>query len=164
MKKLLGAASALAILGLAAPAFAADNASASASANIITPLAVTATGALNFGNILQETSAFNVTVDSSGGRTGTGPTGSLLLGSTPSVPTFHTVTDGTGGTHYGVTVANSSVTDGTHTMTVDTFSYSTTNTHLSGNSDIAVGATLHVGANQATGVYTGTITATAAYE
>jgi hypothetical protein len=163
MQKLIAGAAALAIVAVAAPAFAADFATANASANIITPLAVTSSGALNFGNILAAPAACDVVLSTAAARSGTCGVARLLAGSAPSNPTFTVDTDPTGGTTYNLTVANSSVTSGANSMTIDTFTYSGANTNLSADGSLTVGATLHVGAAQAVGTYTGSITATAVY-
>jgi hypothetical protein len=163
MHKLIAGAAALALMAAATQASAADNANANASANIIVPLAVTSSGALNFGNILQAAAACDVTLSTTAVRGGTCAAGRLIGGSTPTVPTFSVDTDPTGGTTYNLTVANSSIASGMNTMSIDTYTYSNTNTNVAADQNFAVGATLHVGAAQAAGVYTGSITATAVY-
>lgn len=70
---------------------------------------------------------------------------------------------------YAITLPSSAVvvSSGSNSMNVDTFTRTGGSSQIfldaAGNSSFNVGATLHVGANQPAGVYTGTYTVTVAY-
>ncbi|HEY8004590.1 MAG TPA: DUF4402 domain-containing protein, partial [Phenylobacterium sp.] len=138
MKKLLVASAALAILGAAAPAFAADNATATATANIITPIAVTSDQNLVFGNVLAG-SGGTVTIAPNDGRTGTV---TLLSGTSPKAAHFHVAADTTGGATYAVGYTKADLAGPGPSLVVSAITPDTTPT--SGNADIKVGATITI--------------------
>ena len=139
-------------------------ASANATARIITPIAITNTQGLAFGNIASSAAIGTVTVTPAGVRTGTG-------GVTPSaIGTFNNAiytATGENNATYSITLPSSiNITSGSNTMVVNSFTSTPTPTGLlngSGTQTINVGATLNVGANQATGNYAGTYDVTIAY-
>jgi len=157
MKKLLAASAALTFLGLAAPAFAADNATATATANIITPLAVTSDQNLVFGNMLAGGGG-TVTVAPNDARTGTV---TLLSGTTPTAAHFKVVGDTTGGATYAVAYTKVDLAGPGPALAISAITPDVTPT--SGTANIKVGATITIAAAQAPGVYTGSLTATATY-
>ncbi|NTW63472.1 MAG: DUF4402 domain-containing protein [Chlorobiaceae bacterium] len=121
-------------------------------------------GDLAFGNIIAGPSAGTVTINpfGSGARSFTTVTGTNLL---PFGPAQFKVT-GDANANYTVSLPSSDITiySGTNTMTVDAFTKTVTTGTLTGGSDVfRVGGTLHVGANQPSGTYSGTFNVTAAY-
>jgi hypothetical protein len=136
----------------------------SATARIITPIAITNTQGLVFGNIASSAAIGTVTITPAGVRTSTG-------GVTPSaIGTFNNAiynATGEGNATYSISLpASTSITSGANSMTVNGFTSSPTPTgtlSAGGTQTITVGATLNVGANQVTGNYTGTYNVTIAY-
>ena len=139
----------------------AASASASASATVIAAIAVSKTADMNFGSVVPTSSAANVALSSAGAVTST-----LTTTGAHSAAAF-SVTGGNNETYAITLPTTASLSDGaSHTMTVDTFTSSVgTGTTLSGTGTGAfnVGATLHVGANQVAGAYTGTFNVTVVY-
>ena len=162
MKNLFtSAAIALGLAAMAAPAFAADNATATASANIVTPVSVTKTQDLVFGNVLAGTGG-TVTVGTSDNRSSTGGV-TLLSGTTPRSASFSVVADTIGGATYQMGYSKVDLTGPGAPMAISGITPSASGS-LSGNHTIAVGATITVASGQTPGAYSGSITATATYE
>ena len=162
----------LALVGLAAlllcgqSAFAAGSVSATghASATIITPLTIAESVQLNFGTIAPGTNADTLIVSPSGSPT----IGSYLqTAGTPAAAAAFTV-NGQGTLAYAITLPSAAVTltSGADSMSVDTFvsTPSGSGALAAGTQTVNVGATLHVGASQAAGSYTGTYSVTVAYQ
>jgi len=132
-------------------------ATATASATIVTPLAITKTADMNFGNLAVNTNPGTVVLTAAASPTRT-PTGGVTLmgGGTISAATFNI--SGLTGANYSVTLPASphTISSGGNNMTVDNFTSSSTNGYtLTGGSDILyVGATLYVNGSQAAGTYT----------
>ena len=151
-----------------------STASADAGANIITPISISNTQGLDFGDIVSQTNAFTVTMSASGSRTdASGLTGdqSPLLSTDAGNQALFTIT---GEEDYkfsvllptSIDLSASGVTGATD-MAVDTFTSNlnaANNTLTGGSVDLSVGATLNVNATQAAGVYEGSFTVTVAYE
>jgi hypothetical protein len=162
----ISAVVALLLTAAAAPALAAQaSGTVNASATVIQPLTITQTQAMDFGKLVMNSAANaagTVVVAPNNGRTQTG--GVDLVSSTPTAGIVSVV--GQSGSTYTVTLPASAVSlsDGTHTMSVDTFNSSDTLATVSGTNSIHIGATLHAAQNQAAGAYTGSFTVTAAYE
>ena len=141
-------------------------ASANATATIITPIAIAHVEHLNFGNIVAGTGIGTVIVDTEGDRTKTGDV--ILPTATPG--TFNaaefTVT-GLANATYAITLPGSIdiSTTGGETMTVTDFTSDPdgTGTLTNGTQTLYVGAKLTVLAAQASGEYTGTFNVTVAY-
>ena len=118
---------------------------------------------LAFGTILPFGRPGTAVVPSSGAESG-----SNVFISVPGDSAGWSVT-GVPNSPYAITLPSSPavVTSGTNSMNVDTFTRTggTGQVFLdaAGKSAFKVGATLHVGANQPAGVYTGTYTVTVAY-
>lgn len=130
-------------------------ATANSSATIITPITITKTVDLNFGNVAVSSAPGNVAISVAGTRT---PTGGVTLPSTtgsPSAATF-TVT-GEPSYTYAITLPSGPVTiaNGNNTMTVTSFvsSPSSVGTLTSGTQTLVVASTLNVNAGQAAGTY-----------
>ena len=151
-----------------------STATADAGANIITPISISNTQGLDFGDIVSQTSAFTVTMSASGSRTdASGLTGdqSPLLSTDAGNQALFTIT-GKEGYKFSVLLPTSinlsaSGVTGAKDMAVDTFTSNlnaANNTLTGGSVDLSVGATLNVNATQAAGVYEGSFTVTVAYE
>jgi hypothetical protein len=140
-------------------------ASADVKAKIVVPIVLSNTLSLDFGTISTSASAGTVKVTSAGVSSITG--GVTLLTSTKTAASFKVT--GLPNATYLVTLpaAATTLTDqetSTKTMTVDAWENSTAGIlSASGTQDFTVGATLHVGANQAAGTYKGTFNVTVAY-
>jgi hypothetical protein len=173
------ALSALALLGAAGmrAAQALDNATASATAVVLQPIAVTKSADLVFGNVVAGNG--DVTVATDGTRTKTGTT-VLPTGVSPAAARFDVT--GTANNTFSIdyTGSDTSLSDGgTNTMAVDWIteavgtttptgktdptSDAATGTLNAGNAYIYVGGKLTVGAAQVAGTYTGVVKVTVAY-
>ncbi|HNX44347.1 MAG TPA: DUF4402 domain-containing protein [Bacteroidales bacterium] len=142
------------MLGFAAGAFAQVSATASAEATIVTPIAITKTVDMNFGNVAVNSTAGTVVLATDGSRTTTGGVTLPVTAGSPAAASF-TVT-GTAGYTYAITLPGATtIANGVITMGVDTWTSSpdATGTLTGGTETLTVGATLHVGAAQAAGVY-----------
>jgi len=118
---------------------------------------------LSFGTVLPFGRTGTVTVPASGA-----PTVSNAFVSVPGSSANWSVT-GVPNAPYAITLPSSPavVTSGAFSMNVDTFTRTSGTTQLyldgAGDASFNVGATLHVGANQPAGIYTGTYNVTVAY-
>jgi hypothetical protein len=141
-------------------ASAQSSATAPASATIVTPITITKTVDMDFGNIAVQASAGGtVTMDPAGARTPT--SGVTLPAVTGTVTAASFDIAGTANYTYAITLpANNTVTidDGaSHTMPVDDFTSSPSATgtlSASGTETLTVGAKLSVSAAQTPGTYT----------
>jgi len=142
----------------AANTFAQVSATAPATATIVSPIAITKTVDLQFGNVAASASAGTVTMDPAGARTAGG--GVTLPATTGTVTAASFTVTGTAGYTYAITLPGAATTlaNGANTMTVDNFTSTpnATGTLTAGTSTLTVGARLNVGANQASGLYTST--------
>jgi hypothetical protein len=148
-----------------------STATADAGANIITPISISNTQGLDFGDIVSQTSAFTVTMTAAGARTDeSGLTGdeSPLLSTDAGNQALFTIT-GEEDYQFSVTLPTSIplTATGADPMTVNGFTMNlneTNNTLTGGSVDLSVGATLNVNASQDAGAYSGTFDVTVAYE
>jgi hypothetical protein len=144
------------ILGFLSATFAQVSATATASATIITPIAISKTVDMNFGNVAVSAVAGTVVLTPAGVRTKTGGVTLPVVAGTISAASF-TVT-GLGSYTYTITLPSTPLTisSGANTMTVNAFNSTPSGTGtLSGGTQVLnVGATLNVGVNQAAGLYT----------
>ena len=143
----------------------AASATSNASATIVTPIAINNTAALDFGSF-SHAAAGTVTIDTAGTRGSSG--GVTLIGSGGAAATFDVA--GTASSAYSITLpASSTITDGTDTMTINTY-VSNPDAGTGGTLDgagagtIAVGATLVVAGTEGAGAYTGTFDVTVDYQ
>jgi len=94
-------------------------------------------------------------------------TGGTTLGNAGGAAAAAFNVTGQGNATYSITLpASTTVTSGANSMTVDTFTSNPSGTgtlSAGGSQALTVGATLHVGASQATGTYTGTFSVTVTY-
>jgi hypothetical protein len=150
----------------ASSAHASGTATANATANIVVGISIANNTGLNFGQVVPGATAGTVVVPAVASPTRTATGGTVLgnVGSTSS--TSFTVTGAANATYTIPAFPNSfTVTDGTNTMVVNTFTASTYGTLSAGGTQtFYMGATLNVGASQPfTGPFNGTYTVTVAY-
>lgn len=133
--------------------------SALVSATIITPISITNTSAMNFGNIAVNSSDGTVVLPPVGARTFTGGVTLPVVTGGPSAASFNVAGEGT--STYSITLPNSdyTISNGTETMIVNTFrsTPSGTGTLTGGAQVLSVGATLNVNGGQDPGVYTNAV-------
>jgi len=153
---------ALALASLSTSAMAADG-TGSATATIIAPLTVTNTTDLAFGEIAKPTDAGKTLVISSAGVI-SGDANYISGGQSKGTITI----GGEDGKAYSITaIPDSSITDGTNTMTVTGFGITgslTGRTLSSGTDSFDVGATLNIAQNQVAATYAGTYAVTVNYD
>jgi len=152
MKKLF--ALGISIFLFTAVAFSQSSATASAAATILTPIAISNTIDMDFGNLASSGTTGTCVLATDNSRSTTGGV-TTMAGGTPTAASF-TVT-GVAAATYTITLpaGATTVSDGTNTMTIDTWASnpSGTGTLTGGTSTLLVGATLNVGINQPGGVY-----------
>jgi hypothetical protein len=135
------------------------SATATTSATIITPIAITKTVDMNFGNVaVSPTIAGTVVLAPAGTRTKTGGVTLPAVAGTVTAASFNVT--GLGTSTYAITLPGTITLAGvpSGTMTVGTFisTPSGTGALTAGVQTLLVGATLNVAAAQAAGVYTNT--------
>jgi Domain of unknown function (DUF4402) len=167
MKRLTTLALAVIGLTLGSSAFAQSNTastSANATARIVTPIAIAKTSDMHFGDVVAGGSAGTVVLTPAGVRSAAGGT---TLGNAGGTAAAAFNVTGQGSATYAITLpASTTVTSGANTMTVNAFASSPSGTgalSAGGSQALTVGATLNVGASQATGTYTGTFNVTVTY-
>ena len=139
--------------------FAQATATAAASATIITPITITKTADMNFGNVaVSAATAGTVVLAPAGTRTTGGAGGVTLPSTTGTVAAASFTVSGQASYTYAITLPTSAtITSSGNTMTVNGFTStpSATGTLSSGGTQtLTVGATLNVAAAQAVGTYT----------
>ncbi|MVT07639.1 DUF4402 domain-containing protein [Chitinophaga tropicalis] len=141
-------------------AFAQETATATATATIVTPIAITKTADMNFGNVaVQSTTGGTVVLPPSATPTRTTTSGVTLPATVGTVTAAAFDVTGEDGYTYSITLPSSvTITSNSNSMTVNAFtsSPSGTGTLTSGAQTLYVGATLVVGAAQAAGTYVST--------
>lgn len=131
--------------------------SATVSATIIAPLAISRVTDLNFGNVAVGSAVGTVVITTAGTRS---VTGSCQLSATNpgTVTAAAFAITGQGSYTYGITLPSGStaITGAGSPMSVDTYisNPSSTGTLSSGAQTVNVGGTLHVAGNQTAGLYT----------
>ena len=144
------------VLGFFSTTFGQVSGTATASATIITPIAISKTIDMNFGNVAVSAVAGTVVLSPASGRTKTGGVTLPIVSGTISAASFNVT--GLGSYTYTITLPSTPLTisSGANTMTVNSFTSTPSGTGtLSGGLQVLnVGATLNVGVNQAAGVYT----------
>ena len=144
------------LLGFLSTTFGQVSGTATASATIITPIAISKTMDMNFGNVAVSAVAGTVVLSPASGRTKTGGVTLPIISGTISAASFNVT--GLGSYTYTITLPSTPLTisSGANTMTVNSFTSTPSGTGtLSGGLQVLnVGATLNVGVNQAAGVYT----------
>ncbi len=146
---------ALVMISFSAITYAQVSATATASATIVSPIAISKTVDMNFGNVAASGTAGTVVLTPAGGRSTTGGVTLPVTAGTVTAASF-TVT-GTPDYTYAITLpaAALTITSGGPSMTVSnwTSTPTPTGTLTGGTSTLTVGATLNVGVNQTAGVY-----------
>jgi hypothetical protein len=147
---------AIVMIAFSAGSFAQVTANATATATIVTPIAIANAGNMNFGNVAVSAVAGTVILDPAGTRTTTaGVTLPIVPG---TVAAAHFAVTGTPAYTYVITLPSTAttVTSGGNTMTVTGFTSFPSGTgtlDAAGAQTINVGATLNVGAGQPSGTY-----------
>lgn len=146
----------LALAGFSSKTFAQATASATATATIVTPISISKTADMNFGNVaVQTATGGTVVMTPAGVRTQTG--GVTLPATTGTVAAASFTVTGQGAYTYAITLPSSAltITSGSNTMTVDTFTSTPSGTGAlsAGTQTLNVGATLNVASAQAAGTY-----------
>lgn len=149
---------AIVIMGFSASSFAQVTATATASATIVTPIAISKVLDLNFGNVaVQSTTGGTVILTPAGTRSTGGAGGVTLPASVGTVTAASFTVTGTTGYTFSITLpaTPTTVTSGSNNMTVSAFTSTPTaiGTLTSGTQTVLVGATLNVAAGQAAGTY-----------
>lgn len=167
MKKNLLLTVAVAVLALGSSAAQAAEATGEGTitAKIVSPVSITQQGeGLDFGTMIAPTEAATVTIESSGSRSSS--KSGILVGTNEGAAGIFEIT-GTPDQSVTVTLPDSATLNGSESgeMTVKTFTSSkgTAFTLDGGTVTMNVGATLHVGASQPEGEYTGTYDVTVSY-
>ncbi|MFQ5775254.1 MAG: DUF4402 domain-containing protein [Kiloniellaceae bacterium] len=134
--------------------------SVNVTATLGSVISISSTGNLDFGKVVPTGTAGTVTVTPAGVRSSVNVD---LLGGTVSAASFSVT--GENGQAYAISLPSSATLTGPGAnMTVDTFTDDNPTPSLPGGSDtFNVGATLHVGATQAAGVYSGSFAVTVNY-
>ena len=153
-------AAAIVMIAFSVNAFGQASATANASASIVSPIAITNTSAMSFGNAAVSTSPGTVVLAPAGTRSATG--GVTLPGTTGTVTAAVFNVTGTPAYTYTISLpASITVTRllGTETMTVDNFTSTPSGTGTlsgTGTQELRVGATLNVAGSQVAGTYEST--------
>lgn len=161
--KKIVAAFVFATLASSGAAHAASSVTASASATIATPIAISQTAALDFGSVSASAAAGTAVLSTTGTLSVTGGVGAL--GGVPSAAAFNV--SGQAGAAYAITLPTSaSLASGANSMTITGFSHNAglTPALTAGSaSNFNVGATLNIAAGQIAGAYSGTYAVTVNY-
>ena len=163
-EKLLIAAGAVAIsAGVYTSAVTAATVTANAAANVVEGLIISENnGGMDFGDV-SEAGLGTVILDTGGGRTATGGA-DVLVGGGEQAGQYRIT--GEDGKAYTITFGAATISEGGgDTMTVDTFVHTADGTAAAAPAGelFDLGATLHIGAGQTPGGYSGTYTITVEY-
>ena len=136
--------------------FAQVNATATASATIITPIASANASDMDFGNVAVDATPGTVIMTPAGARSVTG--GVTLPATTGTVTAASFTVTGQASFTYSITLpaGATTITSGANSMTVNTWTSNPTPTGTldgTGSQTLSVGATLNVAAGQAAGTY-----------
>lgn len=156
MKKMIRSFTLLVVmLSFAATTFAQVTAQATATATIVTPIAIAKTVDMNFGNVAVGVAGGTVVLTPASGRSVTGDCILPAITGTVTAASFNVT--GEGVLTYSITLpaAATTITSGANTMTVDTWTSTPTptGTLTAGAQTLTVGATLNVAASQPAGTY-----------
>ncbi|MDH5545293.1 MAG: DUF4402 domain-containing protein [Gammaproteobacteria bacterium] len=156
----------LAVTATMSSSVMAATATSNATANIVTPIAITNTAALDFGSFSHGGAAGTVVVDTAGVRTFTGAI--TLMGVTSAAAAFDVA--GTPSSLFSITLPASTIlSNGVDNITIDTF-LSNPAVAVGGALDatgaavVNVGATLNIVGTESTGAYTGSFDVTVDYQ
>jgi len=150
---------------LASQTASASTATGASSVTVIQPITIANVTPLQFGAVVSGGSSGTVVMSSAGARS---VTGGSVLGNAGSAGAATFAVVGLPSATYSITLPSSvTVADlSSNNMTIDTFTSNPSGTgslSVLGTQTLNVGATLHVNANQATGLYTGTFDVTVVY-
>lgn len=146
------------ITGFTSSCYSQATATATATATVVTPITISKTADMSFGNIaVNASTGGTVVLAPAGTRTSTSGVTLPATGGTVTAAAF--TVDGTGSYTYAITLPSAATltrASGSETMTANSFTSnpSATGTLSSGTQNISVGATLTVTAGQVAGVYT----------
>ena len=142
---------------------ASAQASVSSSATVTTPIIISATRPLAFGEVVAGTTDGTVVMSAAGARSHTGGA-TEILGST-SFSAGQVTVNGKPDAAFTLTYpATVDLSYSGHTMALDTFTNTPLTAGIAGGSvTVGLGGTLHVATSQAPGPYVGTYTVTATY-
>jgi hypothetical protein len=133
-----------------------STAQATATATIVTPITITKTADMNFGNLaVDAVTGGSVELTPAGGRIPA--SGVTLPATTGTVSAAAFTIDGNAGYAYSISLPGLVVLNHSgafESMVADTFVSTASGTLTTGSEDITVGATLWVAAGQLDGVYT----------
>jgi len=143
------------MLAITVSSFAQSSATASVTAVILTPIAISNTVDMDFGILAGSVTPGTCVLATDGSRSTTGGV-TVMAGGTPAAASFNVT--GSAGAVYTITLpaGATTVSNGTQTMTVDVWVSNPTPTGTlsgAGASTLLVGATLNVSASQAAGTY-----------
>lgn len=142
----------------------AASASSNATATVVAPIAISNTQDLAFGSFSTSATNQTVTISAAGARSSVGAI--VVPSSTATAASFSVTGDTTGTPTYAITLpASTTITNGTDTFTVDTFTSnpSGTGTLTAGAQTLTVGATVTTAGTLSTGNYTGTFSVSVDY-
>ena len=158
MKSIKFFAVAILFSGVSVISSAQVKATATASSTIVTPIGITKTVDMNFGNVaINSTTAGTVVLAPAGTRTSTG--GVTLPATAGTVAAAEFNVTGANNYTFSITLPSTSheIKNGDNTMSVTDFTSTPTPTgtlSATGSATVKVGATLNVSAGQAAGTYT----------
>ena len=155
MKKLIALFAAIVLVSGFTIVSAQVTATATGSATIITPIAISKTTDMNFGSVAISATAGTVVLTPASTRSITG--GVTLPAVTGTVAAAVFAVSGLGSSTYSILLPTTyTITSGGNNMTVTNFTStpSSTGTLSGGAQNVQVGATLNVAASQAAGTYT----------
>lgn len=144
------------MIGSSVSAFAQASATATSTATIITPIAITKTVDMNFGNAaVQAGTGGTIVLAPAGTRTTSGGVTLPAVTGTVTAASFNVTGSGTSTYSITLPVAATTLTSGANTMTCDTWTSNPTptGTLTAGAQTLTVGATLNIAAAQAPGTY-----------
>jgi hypothetical protein len=150
------AASALALVVLGIQVNAQSTVTASTTATLITPIAISKTFDMDFGTVAASSTSGTIVLDYADGTTATGGA-SIPAGSAPKTAVFAVAGEGNSG--FSISIPTAAITlDGSvsGTLTVDNFEadLGAASTLASGVATVKVKAVLNVPANSVAGTYT----------
>lgn len=139
--------------------FAQESGNATATATVVTPIAISKTADMNFGNVaVSSSNSGTVVLAPAGTRTTTGEATLPASSGTVSAASFNIT--GESGYTYSIGLPSGSITletgDQANSMLINSFTSDPdgTGTLTAGSETVNVGATLNLSAAQAAGVYT----------
>lgn len=151
--------------GVYSASLSAETATSNARATVIVPMTLTNTAELNFGDVTYSTGGGAGTVTIAPGGAVTTALNAQSLGGTTTASTF-TVT-GDNGRLYDITLpADTTIDNGTDTITIDGFTSSLTGDSGTAGTDTSfnVGATLNFVGTESQGAYLGTFDVSVDYQ